>query len=103
MKRSLVVFTSTGVVTSLEWWRTMKVEGESLLLVTASPDGEREIVLLVAQLRSEGEAQAMFRAIEQRIRLGAPRFDARDEETLVSENVAYERSRHVQERSKDGP
>jgi hypothetical protein len=34
-------------------------------------------VLVIAELGSEGEAQAMFRAVERRIRLGAALFDAR--------------------------
>jgi hypothetical protein len=96
-----MVIASTGVITSLQWWNTMTVEGDSLVLMNASPDAKTESVLVVAELGTEDGAQAMFRVIEQRIQLGAALFDARDVGTFLSRNVAHERSRHVHEGSKE--
>jgi hypothetical protein len=84
---------STGVITSLEWWNTMTVDGDSFLLMNVSPDVKNETMLVIAEFGTEGGAQAMFRAIEQRIRLGAALFDARHVDPFVSRNAAHERSR----------
>ena len=81
MKRSLVVVTSTGIATRLEWWNTMMVDGSSLVLANAGED-DPGLALVVAELGSEGEAQAMFRVVRQRMALGAPSFDARNHELL---------------------
>lgn len=77
MRRSLVVVTSTGIATRLEWWNTMMVDGSSLVLANAGKD-DPELALVVAELGSEEEAQAMFRAVRKCIRFGVRHFDALD-------------------------
>lgn len=62
----------------MEWWQTMKVDGNSLLFTNALPGGESEVALVVAELASEAEAQAMFRAVRRFMACGARRFRALD-------------------------
>jgi len=72
----MIVITATGVTTSLVWWNTMTVDGSSLVLANPCSD-DPGFVLVVAGLVSEVEAQAMFRAVMERMDLGAASFDAR--------------------------
>lgn len=88
MTRALVVVTSAGVPTSLAWWSRIRVDGHSLLLdAIVAEDDLSSDSLVVAEVRSEGEAQAMFRTINERLRDGASRFDARDWPGLVRADV----------------
>ena len=77
MTRPMVVITTSGIVTRLDWWSTMKVDGRSIVL-TPVGDPDPEAVLVVASLSSEAEARALFRTVNDRITLGAGTFDVGD-------------------------
>ena len=76
MNRPLVVITSTGLATTLKWWNTMKVDGHALVLASDLSGHGDDVDLAIAQLGSEEEAQAMFRAVRMCLRLGIRRFNA---------------------------
>jgi hypothetical protein len=59
----------------------LMVDGSSLVLANAGRD-DPGLALVVTELGSEGEAQAMFRVVRQRMVLVAPSFDARNHELL---------------------
>lgn len=84
MTRPLMIVTAAGIPTSLAWWSRLRVEGQAVVLDAIVGDDESSgDSLVVAEVRSEGEAQAMFRTINQRLRDGASKFDARDWPGLV--------------------
>jgi hypothetical protein len=74
----MVVITEAGMATCLGWWAQLRVEGKSVVVATSPEERWPESSLVVAELRSEGEAQAMFRSINQRILLKARTFDSRE-------------------------
>ena len=78
MKRGLVLVAQSGLRTSLSWWANMRVEVDAVVLSSSSKEGWPDSSLVVAELRSEEEARAMFGTISQRILLKARAFDARD-------------------------
>ncbi|MDP9225672.1 MAG: hypothetical protein M3P18_17895 [Actinomycetota bacterium] len=79
MSRPMIVITSSSVVTCLGWWEKFSVEGNAVVLSSPSAMESDGANLVVAEVRSEAEAGALFRTINHRIVLGARRFDVLDE------------------------
>ena len=77
MTGPLVVVTSAGVQTSLAWWSRLRVDGQAVVLDAAADDDPSVDSLVIAEVRSHGEAEAVLRTINQRMKDGASRFDAR--------------------------
>jgi hypothetical protein len=87
--RPMLVIMQSGLATSLSRWAHMRVEGDLVVLLGPSKEGGPGSSLVVAELRSEGEAQAMFRTINQRILLKARRFDACDWPGLIRRGATH--------------
>ncbi|MDP9227330.1 MAG: hypothetical protein M3P18_26475 [Actinomycetota bacterium] len=75
MSRPMIVIASSSVVTCLGWWEKFSVEGNAVVLSSPSDIESDGANLVVAEVSSE----ALFRTINQRIVLGARRFDVLDE------------------------
>lgn len=83
MSRPLIVVTESGLTTSASWWANCRVEGNNVVLSGSHEGGWPETNLIVAEHRSEAEARALFRKLNDRILLGAQWFDARDRAGLI--------------------
>ncbi len=86
--RPFVVTTASGVATCTGWWSRLRVEGCSLVLDYADRDSAPEAVLVVANLPSVGEAQALFQTITDRIAYRGTTFDVRDWPSLARDPVS---------------
>lgn len=77
--RPLTIITSSGIVTVIPWWSSLRVKGRCVVLDSAGKDDDSPSdLLVVAVARSVGEAHVMARTLDQRMRDGARRFDARE-------------------------
>jgi hypothetical protein len=72
----MIVITSCGVITALAWWSTCDRDGTEVTLTGKDADGVPVAGLVVADLRTEAEANAFLRTMTQRVHLRARRFDA---------------------------
>ena len=83
MSRALIVVTWDGQVTCLSWWDKLGVAGCRVVLWGPFNDGVPENSLVVAELRSVGEAKAFYRTLNDRILLEAKAFDAPEWPSLM--------------------
>lgn len=86
MKRGLVLVAQSGMVTFLGWWSQLRVSGEAVILQGVADDHPVK-VFTVATLGAVADAQSLFAAINERVRLGARSFDARDWIVLFDEGL----------------
>jgi hypothetical protein len=80
---AMLVITQSRLTTSLSWWTTRRVEGNSVVLASSSDEGWPEANLIVAEHRSEVEAKEFFCKLNDRILRGAGWFDARNWPDLI--------------------
>lgn len=74
MRRPTKLITESGVWTSLRWWGTVRVEGNSVVLV-ADPESDGRPTFVLAELGSESQAQELFSAISRAVSYNAPFLD----------------------------
>ena len=84
---SLNVVTSSGVATNLSWWTALSRADNEVRLTRSCGDDDCSIpddFLVVADLRSPSEAEALYETLKARINLKAQMFDASNSPSLPS-------------------
>jgi hypothetical protein len=78
VKRPLIVVTALGIPTSMSWWSCVSVEGKAVVVSAVGKDADDGCSLVLANLRSQGEAQAFLRTLVRLTEYGARTYRASD-------------------------